>query len=120
MSNANHKGIQVRQGDIWMANLNPAKGSEQSGFRPVVILSGNMLNTIMPVVFTAPLTTKIKRFKGNPVIQPDEENGLSQPSELLVFHFRSMSKERLTEKIGHVRNEVITTAVTTLNDLLKY
>ena len=120
MSKPVSKGITVRQGDIWMANLNPIKGSEQSGLRPVVILSGNMLNTITPVVFTAPLTTKIKRFKGNPVIQPDQENGLKQTSELLVFHFRSMSKERLTEKIGNVRMEVVNIAVNTLNDLLKY
>ncbi len=120
MSKPVHKDNVVRQGDIWLANLNPAQGSEQSGFRPVIILSGNMLNTIMPVVFTAPLTTRIKRFKGNPVIQPDQGNGLTQTSELLVFHFRSMSKERLTEKIGTVRKEVLNIAVHTLNDLLKY
>ena len=120
MNKTSNKDIPVIQGDIWLANLNPAKGSEQSGFRPVVILSGNMLNTIMPVVFAAPLTTKIKRFKGNPVIQPDQDNGLTQTSELLVFHFRSMSKARLTEKIGAVKKEVINTAVNTLNDLLRY
>lgn len=112
--------VRVRQGDIWLADLSPVHGQEQAGFRPVVILSGNMLNTIMPVVFTAPLTTKIKRFKGNPVIQPDQDNGLSQTSELLVFHFRSISKERLSERIGTVKKEVIKTAVNTLNDLLTY
>ena len=32
------------QGEIWYANLNPIKGSEQAGHRPVLIISGNMLN----------------------------------------------------------------------------
>lgn len=112
--------LYIRQGDIWLADLNPVQGSEQAGYRPVVVLSGNMLNDIMPVVFAAPLTTKVKGFKGNPVIHPDENNGLDQTSELLVFHFRSISAERLTGKIGVVNQEVITTAIATLNDLLKY
>lgn len=112
--------IKVKQGEIWLADLNPAQGSEQAGFRPVVVLSGNMLNSIMPVVFVAPLTSRIKRFKGNPVLEPDNTNGLKQPSELLVFHFRSISKNRLRERVGKVREETIRTAITTLNDLLKY
>lgn len=115
-----YRKLRIRQGDIWLADLNPVQGSEKAGFRPVVILSGNMLNTIMPVVFAAPLTTKVKGFKGNPVILPDENNGLDHTSELLVFHFRSMSSERLTEKIGFVNSQVINTAIATLNDLLKY
>jgi mRNA interferase MazF len=116
-----HKRLfRVRQGDIWLTDLNPVKGSEQAGFRPVVVLSGNMLNDIMPVIFAAPLTTQIKGFKGNPLILPDEGNGLDQTSELLIFHFRSISRERLKEKIGTVKPEIIKTAITTLNDLLKY
>lgn len=60
----------MKQGEIWQANLNPSKGSEQAGFRPVVILSGNLLNQHLPVVITAPLTTRIKNYKGNPVLKP--------------------------------------------------
>lgn len=112
--------IRVRQGDIWLADLSPVHGQEQAGFRPVVILSGNMLNDIMPVVFAAPLTTKIKGFHGNPVILPDKNNGLDQTSELLVFHLRSISTGRLTEKIGFVNPEIVKVAIATLNDLLTF
>jgi mRNA interferase MazF len=112
--------MKVLQGEIWMADLNPAQGSEQAGCRPVVVLSGNMLNSIMPVVFVAPLTSRIKRFKGNPILEPDNMNGLRQPSELLVFHFRSISRNRLREKVGKVRRETVRTAAATLNDLLYY
>jgi mRNA interferase MazF len=110
----------MNQGEIWQADLNPFKGSEQGGFRPVVILSGNLLNRYLPVVITAPLTTKIKKYKGNPLIIPSETNGLHDESELLVFHIRSISKDRLVKKIGNINGEELELAIKTLNDLLKY
>ena len=110
----------MNQGEIWQANLNPYKGSEQGGFRPVVILSGNLLNRHLPVVIAAPLTTKIKKYKGNPVLKPSKINGLSNESELLVFHIRSVSKDRLVKKIGNIDTEELELAIKTLNDLLKY
>jgi len=110
----------MNQGEIWQANLNPYKGSEQGGFRPVVILSGNLLNRHLPVVITTPLTTKIKKYKGNPVLKPSTTNGLSNESELLVFHIRSVSKDRLVEKIGKIDPDELELAIKTLNDLLKY
>lgn len=110
----------MRQGEIWYANLNPAKGSEQEGFRPVVILSGNLLNQHLPIVIVAPLTSKIKNYKGNPVLSPTQENGLKKMSEILVFHIRSISKDRLTERVGKMDNENLNLAIKTLNDILKY
>jgi len=110
----------MNQGEIWQANLNPYKGSEQGGFRPVVILSGNLLNRHLPVVITAPLTTKIKKYKGNPVLKPSKTNGLKNESELLVFHIRSISKDRLVKKTGNIDTEELELAIKTLNDLLKY
>ncbi|NLA49284.1 MAG: type II toxin-antitoxin system PemK/MazF family toxin [Bacteroidales bacterium] len=110
----------MRQGEIWQASLNPAKGSEQGGFRPVVILSGNLLNRYLPVVIAAPLTTKIKRYKGNPLLKPSGTNGLSRESELLVFHIRSISKDRLVKKLGIINPAELDLAIKTLNDLLRY
>jgi len=110
----------MKQGEIWQASLNPAKGSEQGGFRPVVILSGNLLNRHLPVVIAAPLTTKIKKYKGNPVLMPSEINGLDRESELLVFHIRSISKGRLVKKMGSINLSELSLAIKTLNDILKY
>jgi mRNA interferase MazF len=110
----------MRQGEIWQASLNPAKGSEQGGFRPIVILSGNLLNRYLPVVIAAPLTTKIKRYKGNPLLKPSSTNGLNKESELLVFHIRSISKDRLVNKLGIINPEELDLAIKTLNDLLRY
>lgn len=110
----------MRQGEIWYANLNPIKGSEQAGLRPVLVISGNMLNQHLPITIVAPLTTKIKNYKGNPVLSPDKVNGLKQKSEVLIFHVRSISKDRLLEKVGYVDKLTIAAAIKTLNELLTY
>jgi mRNA interferase MazF len=110
----------VRQGEIWEANLNPAKGSEQAGFRPVVIISGNLLNENLSIVIVIPLTSRIKRYKGNPVLIPDEQNGLKKESEMLVFHIRSISKDRLVKKTGTITSEQLSGTMRTLGDILKY
>lgn len=110
----------MKQGEIWYASLDPTKGSEQADYRPVVILSGNLLNKYLQVVITAPLTTKIKNYKGNPILNPNFDNGLKEISEILVFHIRSVSKDRLIEKIGTIRKSELDLAVSTLNDILKY
>ncbi|MFC5283936.1 type II toxin-antitoxin system PemK/MazF family toxin [Pedobacter alpinus] len=110
----------MKQGEIWYASLDPTKGSEQAGYRPVVILSGNLLNKYLQVVITAPLTTKIKNYKGNPIINPNIDNGLEDISEILVFHIRSVSKNRLIKRVGAIRKSELDLAISTLNDILRY
>ena len=110
----------MKQGEIWYANLNPSKGSEEAGFRPVVIMSGNLLNQYMNIVIIAPLTTKIKHYKGNPILQPSATNGLKDTSEMLVFHIRSISKDRLVRKLGVIDDNELDRANKTLNDILRY
>nr|WP_294895522.1 type II toxin-antitoxin system PemK/MazF family toxin [uncultured Pedobacter sp.] len=110
----------MKQGEIWSVSLDPTKGSEQAGYRPVVILSGNMLNQYLQVVITAPLTTKIKNYQGNPVILPNETNGLQEISELRVFQIRSIAKDRLIKRIGKVDKKELSLAISTLNDILRY
>jgi mRNA interferase MazF len=107
----------MRQGEIWMSDLNPVLGSEQAGRRPVVILSGNLMNKFLQVVITAPLTSKIKNYQGNPILKPSPMNGLKSESELMVFQIRSISKDRLIEKIGEVSKEELKAALATLQDI---
>jgi mRNA interferase MazF len=110
----------MKQGEIWHANLAPSKGSEQSGFRTVFILSGNLLNEHLPIVIVVPLSTKIKNYKGNPVLKPSKSNGLKAESEMLVFHIRSVSKDRLVKKLGTADAGEVARAIKTLNDILRF
>lgn len=108
------------QGEIWNVNLDTVKGSEQSGFRPVVILSGNLMNTYLNVIICCPLTTKIKNYKGNVVLEPDKENNLKKTSEVLIFYIRSISKERFIKRIGKIKNSEVQELKNNLNDILRY
>jgi mRNA interferase MazF len=110
----------MKQGEIWYANLNPTEGSEQAGFRPVLIVSGNLANTYAPVVVCCPLTTKLKHYKGNPVLEPNRQNNLSAQSEVMVIHIRSLAKNRLTSMIGKVTSAELALAKQTIQELLTF
>jgi mRNA interferase MazF len=108
----------MRQGEIWWTDLIPSQEREQNGRRPVLIISGNLLNRYLDVVIVVPLTTQIKRYKGNPILEPNPQNQLKSISEALVFHVRSISKGHLLEKIGEVQPEIVNEIKTTLSDIL--
>jgi Growth inhibitor len=110
----------LKQGEIWFADLNPSQGSEQAGLRPVVIISGNLLNQHLNVVIVVPLTTKVKNYKGNPILLPSKSNGLKTESEMLIFHIRSVSKTRLVRKVGIIEKNELEKSLKTLNEILKY
>jgi len=110
----------MKQREIWYANLNLGKGSEQQGFRPVVIISGNLMNQYLSLVITCPLTTKIKNYKGNVVLVPNETNGLLEKSEIMIFHIRSVSKDRLIKKIGNITEKELVELKQGLDDILRY
>ena len=108
----------MKKGEIWWVNFNPTKGSEQSGRRPAVIVSGNLFNTYAPVLYVCPITTKIKNYKGDVIIQPGSQSGIAETSELLIMHLRSISKNRLESKIGDLSQAQLQELRTGIQDLL--
>ena len=110
----------MKQGEIWMVDLNPIRGSEQAGFQPVVIISGNLLTTYAAVIIVCPLTSKIKNYHGNVILRPNKTNGLKLKSEILTFHIRSISKDRMNEKIGVITDGEFQKLKTCLEDILRY
>ena len=110
----------MKQGEIWYTNLNPIEGSEQAGFRPVVIISGNLLNQYANVVICVPLTTKIKNYHGNLILNPTSTNGLQETSEVLTFHVRSISKSRLKKHVGTISKLELKQIQKCLQEILIY
>ncbi|MEX1001535.1 MAG: type II toxin-antitoxin system PemK/MazF family toxin [Crocinitomicaceae bacterium] len=110
----------MKQGEIWYANLNPVKGNEQAGFRPVVIISGDLLNQYLDIVICCPLTSKVKRYKGNVVLHPNKMNQLKKKSEILTFHICSVSKHLLVKKTGSISPTEIDQIKACLDDILTY
>lgn len=110
----------MKQGEIWNANLNPIQGSDKAGFRPVVIISGNLMNDLTNLVVCCPLTTKIKNYHGNVILEPTKVNGLATNSEILTFHIRSLSKDRLKQKVGKISALELKGIQNCLTDIWKY
>ena|SRR3989344_3375069 len=92
----------MRQGDVWFADLEPTKGSEQSGRRPVVVVSGNTLNETLPIVIVVPITSKIKSYPTCVLLRKGRTNGLKKDGEAIPFQIRTISKKRLTKRIGNI------------------
>ena len=110
----------MKQGDIYFANLNPTKGREQQGMRPVLIVSGNALNDNLDIVIIMPLTTKIKGYAPSLFLKKDKHNGLKENSEVISFHIRAISKERLANKLGRITHEQLTEIKQKLNEVLTF
>ncbi len=95
----------MKQKDIFLANLNPSLGSEQKGIRPVVILSGNAMNDNLEVSIVCPLSSAIKGYAGCVLLKKDNLNNLENDSEIISFQIRTISKERLINKIGEISDK---------------
>lgn len=88
----------VSRGEIWFANLNPTKGHEQAGYRPVLIVSADTFNHgPASLVIVIPLTTKERGIPTHIPIAPPE-GGISHPSFILCEAIRSITKDRLGER----------------------
>ena len=110
----------MKQKEIWLADLNPVKGSEQRGVRPVVVISGDSMNSHLNMCIICPLSSKIKHYPGCIVLSKNRINGLSIDSEVIVFQIRTIDGSRLVKKIGEIEEEELKKIKLGLLDVLKY
>ena len=90
----------IRRGDIYLAELGPVVGREQSGRRPVVIVSADAINHRPLVVVAVPGTGAEhvgRSFRLN-VRASAAETGLPKDTVFLCFHVRAIDPERFTDK----------------------
>lgn len=86
------------RGEVWLADLAPTRGHEQSGRRPVLIVSVDLFNQgPADLVIIAPITSTLRAIRYHVRIHPPE-GGLTKPSAILCEAVRSISKERLVER----------------------
>lgn len=97
-----------RTGDIYLADLEPVKGSEQGRKRPVVVFQNPDLGKYTSTVICVPLTTNISRsgLPGTCFIKKDE-GGLTQDSIALCFQLRAIDKSRLVKKYGALNTKTL-------------
>jgi mRNA interferase MazF len=87
-----------------MADLNPVIGSEQQGRRPVLVISDETTNSVMPVVTILPVTSLKtgRRVYPNEALLKKGIAGLAADSIVLAHQIRTISKQRLMNCLGEV------------------
>ena len=84
----------VKRGDIYHADLNPVFGSEQGGYRSVLVIQNNIGNKYSPTVIVAAITSKEKMKLQTHIAIPEIE-GLEKDSVVLLEQLRTLDKRRL-------------------------
>ncbi len=99
---------QLKRGEIWLANLDPTKGSEQAGTRPVIIFQNDIVSQFSTTTVTIPLTTN-KRRASLPIclMIKQGDGGLLQDSVALCFQLRVLDKTRLIKCLGQLNLKTI-------------
>jgi mRNA interferase MazF len=98
----------VKRGDIFFADLSPVVGSEQGGFRPVLVIQNDIGNRFSPTVIVAAITAQIQKAKLPTHIEiPAERYGLERDSVILLEQIRTIDKQRLTDKITHLDEQMM-------------
>ncbi|MCI0391760.1 MAG: type II toxin-antitoxin system PemK/MazF family toxin [Acidobacteria bacterium] len=90
------------RGEVWFVNLDPTKGREQAGRRPALVLSVDPFNHgPADLIVVLPITSKAKGIPFHVKVKPPE-GGLKQESFIKCEDVRSISKERLLQRLGTV------------------
>ncbi len=93
----------VQRGEIYYVNLGSNLGSEQSGYRPVLIIQNDTGNKYSPTTIVATLTSKKKKYLPTHVfIKKDSCNGLGCNSTVELEQIRTIDKKRLEDKVGRL------------------
>ena len=99
----------IKRGEIWLANLNPTRGSEQAGTRPVMIFQNDLINKYTTTVLAIPFTTNLRRAAlPSCVLVLKGEGGLTRDSVALCHQLRALDKTRLHKQLGEVSAETLT------------
>ena len=90
----------IKQGWIFMADLNPVKWHEQAWFRPVLVMQNNILNNNLNTVVVAPITSNLKaKWKITTYYLDKKKSKLAHDSVVLLFQIRTIDKVRLKKNI---------------------
>ncbi|KHD84601.1 type II toxin-antitoxin system PemK/MazF family toxin [Heyndrickxia ginsengihumi] len=98
----------VKRGDVYFADLSPVVGSEQGGVRPVLVLQNDIGNRFSPTVIVAAITAQIQKAKLPTHVEIDAKRyGFERDSVILLEQIRTIDKQRLTDKITHLDEEMM-------------
>jgi mRNA interferase MazF len=107
----------ILRGEIRWADLNLTRGNEQSGLRPVLVLSHDVFNERSGTVIATALTSQPQKA-GFPLTMPIESAALQKKSWVKISQIRTLSVERIGKKIGTLSAEELIRVIEGLNEII--
>lgn len=99
--------MKIKQFDIWIADLEPQRGTETGKVRPVLIVQTNLLNNEHPSVVICPVTTNVE--KDSDILRVHIRKGIANlkiESDIMIDQIRAVDNRRLLNKIGELTKEL--------------
>ena len=93
------------RGDIYLENLNPFKGVEQGGTRPVLVVSNDIGNFFSELLLIAPITSQIKKMDQPTHVLLQNVRGLSTDSVVCLEQIKGIDKLRILKYLGKISKE---------------
>ncbi len=107
----------ILRGEIRWADLNPTRGREQAGQRPMLILSQDVFNDRSGTVIAVALTGHPQRA-GFPLTLALQSTGLPKKSWVKISQIRTLAVERIGQRLGKVSPEELAQVIDGLNEII--
>jgi len=107
----------ILRGDVYWADLEPTRGKEQAGHRPVLVISHEVFNTHSGTVIALAVTSQPQRA-GFPLTHSLPERKLPKPSWVKISQIRTLSTERLGHKLAHLEEDEVNRIIEGLLDIV--
>jgi len=107
----------ILRGEVRWADLNPTRGHEQSGHRPVLILSRDIFNARSGTAIAVALTSQPQRASF-PLTVPLTIPQLGKPAWIKISQIRTLSVERIGKRLAHVEPSFLDQVIAGLNEIL--
>jgi mRNA interferase MazF len=107
----------ILRGDVRWADLNPVRGREQTGQRPVLVLSHDVFNDRSGTVIAVAMTSQEPRA-GFPLTLESKAAGLKKRSWIRISQIRTLSVDRIGSRLARASEEELARVVDGLNEIL--
>lgn len=107
----------ILRGEVRWADLNPVRGHEQAGRRPVLILSHDIFNKRSGTVIAMAITSQPQKA-GFPLTCPLQSKQLRKPSWVKISQIRTLSVQRIGNKLGVVEPEQLGKIIDGFNQIV--
>jgi len=107
----------ILRGEIRWADLNPVRGREQAGARPVLVLSHDVFNERSGTIIAVALTSQPQRA-GFPLTLELDIRGLPKKSWVKISQIRTLSVERIGARLARAMPEILDQVVEGLNEII--